>query len=190
MGGAAEESNQGASLAELAAEAERVAEGSDSARDADQSLQPPGWVADGPPPEAPAAGEVQAQPDTSAATERKAQRGLVARRSVATEAPNEADAETADDDVQREPKSEPEPEAEAASPEPEPEPEAVEGPEGTISLSGVTFDELRELGLSVTQSKRVLKYRDERGFSSVDQLDQVPGFPRSFLAELKDRMVP
>jgi DNA uptake protein ComE-like DNA-binding protein len=59
-----------------------------------------------------------------------------------------------------------------------------------LSLSAVTFDELRELGLSVTQSKRVLKYREERGFKSVDELDQVPGFPRSFLADLKNRLVP
>jgi DNA uptake protein ComE-like DNA-binding protein len=35
-----------------------------------------------------------------------------------------------------------------------------------------------------------LKYRDERGFKSVEELDQVPGFPRNFLAELKGRLVP
>jgi DNA uptake protein ComE-like DNA-binding protein len=59
-----------------------------------------------------------------------------------------------------------------------------------VSLSAVSFERLRELGLSVTQSKRVLKYRDEHGFASVDDLDNVPGFPRVFLAELKGRLVP
>ena len=45
--------------------------------------------------------------------------------------------------------------------------------------------------MSVTQAKRVIRYRDERGgFTSVDELDEVPGFPRDFLDELKDRLVP
>ena len=40
-------------------------------------------------------------------------------------------------------------------------------PEGMVSLSAAGFDELRELGMSVTQAKRVIRYRDERdGFRS------------------------
>jgi DNA uptake protein ComE-like DNA-binding protein len=43
--------------------------------------------------------------------------------------------------------------------------------------------------MSVTQAKRVIRYRDEgSGFTSLDQLDEVPGFPRSFLGDLKDRL--
>jgi DNA uptake protein ComE-like DNA-binding protein len=40
--------------------------------------------------------------------------------------------------------------------------------------------------LSVTQATRVLAYRERLGgYRSVDDLDQVPGFPRDFLAEFK-----
>ena len=60
-----------------------------------------------------------------------------------------------------------------------------------ISLSAADFDELRGLGMSVTQAKRVIRYRDERGgFDSVDELDEVPGLPADFLDDIKDRLVP
>ncbi len=42
--------------------------------------------------------------------------------------------------------------------------------------------------MSVTQAKRVLRYRDERGLSSLADLEQVPGFPRSFLDGLGESM--
>lgn len=103
-------------------------------------------------------------------------------------------------------RSESEPEAEAnsaAAPEPEPvaEPEpqrrsppAVEpdqAGEGMVSLSLAELKELRELGMSVTQAKRVIRYREERnGFRTLDELDQVPGFPRTFLSGVKERLVP
>ena len=55
-----------------------------------------------------------------------------------------------------------------------------------VSLSEADFDELRELGMSVTQAKRVMRYREERGgFSSLEELDRVPGFPRNFLDRSK-----
>jgi DNA uptake protein ComE-like DNA-binding protein len=55
-----------------------------------------------------------------------------------------------------------------------------------VSLSSATFDDLRGLGLSVTQAKRVLDFRERLGgFDSVDDLDHVPGFPKSLLTELK-----
>jgi DNA uptake protein ComE-like DNA-binding protein len=60
---------------------------------------------------------------------------------------------------------------------------------GPVSLSSATFDDLRELGLSVTQAKRILDFRDRLGgFDSVEDLDYVPGFPRSLLGELKSRV--
>jgi DNA uptake protein ComE-like DNA-binding protein len=45
--------------------------------------------------------------------------------------------------------------------------------------------------MSVTQAKRVLTYRTRfDGFSSVDELERVPGFPQEFIAQLKDRAKP
>jgi hypothetical protein len=183
----AKESDPGASIAELAVEAEKVAEGSDGAGEGDQALDVPGWVAESPPAASPE--ETEAKPPAEA-SEGGGLRGLFRRRPAEEAAQKAAPADAA-------PAPEPakaaaeaahvsQPEARAA-PEPEPTPEEI--PEGMLSLRVVTFDELRELGLSVTQSKRVLKYRDERGFNSVDELDQVPGFPRTFLAELKGRLV-
>ncbi len=64
-------------------------------------------------------------------------------------------------------------------------------PEGIVSLSVAGFDDLRALGMSVTQAKRVIRFRDEHGsFSSVSQLDDVPGFPRAFLDGIRDRLAP
>jgi DNA uptake protein ComE-like DNA-binding protein len=63
-------------------------------------------------------------------------------------------------------------------------------PEGTISLATADFEDLRDLGLSVTQAKRVIRYRDERGLTSPDELDGVPGFPRTFLDDLKAKLIP
>ena len=60
-----------------------------------------------------------------------------------------------------------------------------------LSLSEASFDELREIGMSVTQAKRVIRYREENdGFTDVDELDRVPGFPKAFLTQVKDRVVP
>jgi DNA uptake protein ComE-like DNA-binding protein len=43
--------------------------------------------------------------------------------------------------------------------------------------------------MSVTQATRVIAYRDRQdGFDSIDDLDTVPGFPKAFLAELKQRL--
>ncbi len=64
-------------------------------------------------------------------------------------------------------------------------------PEGTLSLSDASFDELRDLGLSVTQAKRVIRYREENdGIRDVNELDRVPGFPKAFLEYVKDQVVP
>jgi DNA uptake protein ComE-like DNA-binding protein len=80
-------------------------------------------------------------------------------------------------------------EEEGAEDRPAPPPAPV--PEGMLSLSQAGFDELRELGMSVTQAKRVIRHREEHdGFRSVDELDRVPGFPRAFLTGVKDKLVP
>jgi capsular exopolysaccharide synthesis family protein len=57
-----------------------------------------------------------------------------------------------------------------------------------VSLNSATLEELRALGMSVTQAKRVLDYRERSGFSSVDELDSVPGFPRKLTSEIKPRL--
>ena len=52
----------------------------------------------------------------------------------------------------------------------------------------MTFEELRSESLSVTQATRLLAHRERLGrFESVDDLDQVPGFPQDVLDDLKQR---
>jgi DNA uptake protein ComE-like DNA-binding protein len=52
----------------------------------------------------------------------------------------------------------------------------------------VTYEELRALDLSITQAKRLIAYRERRGgFGSLDDIDDVPGFPDDVLEELKQR---
>jgi hypothetical protein len=56
-------------------------------------------------------------------------------------------------------------------------------------LNEATYERLRSLGLSVTQVRRVLAHRERsRGFRSVDDLDEIPGFPRALLEELKQAL--
>jgi DNA uptake protein ComE-like DNA-binding protein len=62
-------------------------------------------------------------------------------------------------------------------------------PGGPLNLNTATFDDLRALRLSVTQTGRVLAHRERiGGFKSLDDLDGIPGFPRSFLTELKPHL--
>jgi competence protein ComEA len=59
---------------------------------------------------------------------------------------------------------------------------------GSINLNTVTFEQLRQENLSVTQATRLLAHRERLGrFGSVDELDQVPGFPQEVLDDLKSR---
>jgi competence protein ComEA len=59
---------------------------------------------------------------------------------------------------------------------------------GTIDLNSVTFEQLRGEDLSVTQATRLLAHRERLGgFQSVDDLDQVAGFPQDLLDALKRR---
>jgi len=58
--------------------------------------------------------------------------------------------------------------------------------EGKLNLNQATYEQLRRLKLSVTQTGRVLAYRDRvGGFKSLDELDDIGGFPRAVVAELK-----
>jgi polysaccharide biosynthesis transport protein len=60
--------------------------------------------------------------------------------------------------------------------------------DGPLDLNEVTYDDLRALDLTITQARRLLAYRERRGgFSSLDDIDDVPGFPDEVLEELKDR---
>jgi DNA uptake protein ComE-like DNA-binding protein len=58
-----------------------------------------------------------------------------------------------------------------------------------LNLNESTFEELRGLGLTVTQSARVIAYRDVRdGFDSLDELDEVPGLSKETRSELRNRL--
>jgi DNA uptake protein ComE-like DNA-binding protein len=59
---------------------------------------------------------------------------------------------------------------------------------GTIDLNSVSFEQLRAENISVTQATRLLAHRERLGrFGSVDDLDEVPGFPQDVLEDLKRR---
>ena len=58
-----------------------------------------------------------------------------------------------------------------------------------LNLNQATYDDLRRLKLSVTQTGRVLDYRETLGgFKSLDQLDDIAGLPRDLLTELKRKL--
>ena len=64
-------------------------------------------------------------------------------------------------------------------------------PEATVSLSKAAFDELREVGISRTQARRIIRWREKHGdFAAVDELNEVPGFSKNFLAEIKEQLAP
>ena len=57
------------------------------------------------------------------------------------------------------------------------------------NLNSSGFDELRAAGMSISQANRIIAYRQRLGgYRSVDDLDKVPGFPQSFLDEIKSRV--
>ena len=60
---------------------------------------------------------------------------------------------------------------------------------GKLDLNEAKFEELRELGLSVTQSARLIAYRDVRGgYGSLDELDEIPGLSAEIRRELRGRL--
>ena len=62
---------------------------------------------------------------------------------------------------------------------------ATSGNGARLRLSAATFDDLRALGLSETQSNRVLRHRSDGSVDSVAGLETVPGIPRPTLVELQ-----
>jgi DNA uptake protein ComE-like DNA-binding protein len=57
-----------------------------------------------------------------------------------------------------------------------------------LDINKASFEQLREVGLSVTQATRVIAYRERQGFESVDDLGSVPGFPKRLLADVRGRL--
>jgi DNA uptake protein ComE-like DNA-binding protein len=58
-----------------------------------------------------------------------------------------------------------------------------------LDLNDVSFDQLRELGLSVTQATRLIAQREAHGpFTTTGELDRLPGFAAPQLEELKRRV--
>ncbi len=60
---------------------------------------------------------------------------------------------------------------------------------GKVDLNSATFEELRDLGLSVTLSARLIAYRDVRGgFESLDELNGIPGFAKDTLRQIREQL--
>ena len=80
--------------------------------------------------------------------------------------------------------SEPAPPAEPSPPEPRSRDEGA-----ALDVNRATFEQLRGIGLSVTEATRVIAYRERKdGFNSVDDLEGVPGLPKSLLDELREQL--
>jgi DNA uptake protein ComE-like DNA-binding protein len=68
----------------------------------------------------------------------------------------------------------------------EPEPERGGG---RLDINRISFEQLRDLGLTVTQAARLLASRDARGrFRSLDELNDLVGFSRELLEQLRQRL--
>jgi DNA uptake protein ComE-like DNA-binding protein len=60
--------------------------------------------------------------------------------------------------------------------------------DGELDLNAASFEQLRGLGLSVTQAARVIGQREQHGgFSSLDDVDGVMGIPKSVKQTLKQQ---
>jgi hypothetical protein len=56
-----------------------------------------------------------------------------------------------------------------------------------VKINDATFEQLRSLGLSVTQSARLIAYRESRGgYDSVDELAEIPGLSRETVVALRE----
>jgi DNA uptake protein ComE-like DNA-binding protein len=124
--------------------------------------------------------------------ERAEQRALEAeRRAAAAERAAMEGARAAAPASAEQPQSETSSEAPAAPPPPGPDAGMAAPPaaRGQLNVNDASFDDLRGLNLSVTQATRVLAYRERLGgYKSLDDLDDVPGFPQDVLSELKQRV--
>ena len=62
--------------------------------------------------------------------------------------------------------------------------------DGRLNLNQASFAELRSLNLSITQSHRLLAYRKRVGrYESIEQLDDLPGFPKDVRERLKRQLI-
>ena len=60
---------------------------------------------------------------------------------------------------------------------------------GPVDVNKASFDQFRELGMSLTQATRLIAYRERhQGFASVDELEAVPGIPKKLLNEIRDQL--
>jgi|tagenome__1003787_1003787.scaffolds.fasta_scaffold20441501_1 competence ComEA-like helix-hairpin-helix protein len=58
-----------------------------------------------------------------------------------------------------------------------------------LDVNSASFEELRGLGLSVTEATRVIAYRERRsGFDSIDEVAAVPGLPKEQLERLRESL--
>ena len=58
-----------------------------------------------------------------------------------------------------------------------------------IDLNEATAEDLRLLGLSTTQARRVIARRERDGaYTAVDQLGELPGMPAPLLAQVRSRL--
>ena len=62
--------------------------------------------------------------------------------------------------------------------------------DGRLDLNQASFAELRSLDLSITQSHRLLAYRKRVGrYESIEQLDDLPGFPKDVRERLMRQVI-
>jgi hypothetical protein len=60
--------------------------------------------------------------------------------------------------------------------------------DGRVSLSAATFQDLRSVGMSITQARRVLRAREAGALEGLADLDAVPGIPREQRRRLRQRL--
>jgi DNA uptake protein ComE-like DNA-binding protein len=61
-------------------------------------------------------------------------------------------------------------------------------PEGGLDLNAASFEQLRALGLSITQAGRVIGQREQHhGFASVEDVDAIVGIPKGVKRTLKQQ---
>jgi DNA uptake protein ComE-like DNA-binding protein len=59
---------------------------------------------------------------------------------------------------------------------------------GPLDVNKASFEQFREIGMSVTQATRVIAYRERHdGFDSVDDLNAVPGMSKK-LTQIRDQL--
>jgi len=102
-----------------------------------------------------------------------------AREQEAAERRGARDRRMADKKASREREAEP----------PEPSRSRSRGQGSPVDVNEASFEQLRELGLSVTEATRVIAYRERHdGFDAVDELETVPGLPKSTIESLRDQL--